>query len=171
MRYARGCRRGGNTAGLTYKRADRQGTQETNRQADRQTGRGRALLTTDAQGSPSGLPLGALFAHLSRSSAPPSPPPPSVPPPPPPLPALCASSCATMISLCLPSSCSRLTYVPFFVVVSLLPLGRKRPSAGRDCHRAVIPPGCTTSVVASRRAIPPGSSFVRSSPLALSLQG
>lgn len=56
-------------------------------------GRTRAVLTTDAQGSPSGLPLGTLLAHLSRSPAPPPPPP---PPPFPPLP-LCASSCAAMI--------------------------------------------------------------------------
>jgi len=85
-------------------------------------GKTEVKLTTDAQSSPSGLPLRTLLAHLSRSPA---------PPPSPPPPSLCASSCAAMIFL--DRTLSR--YLLFFPLL----LQRERPSTDRDRHRAMNP--------------------------------
>lgn len=88
-------------------------------------------LTTDAQRSPSGLALGTLLAHLSRSPAPPLAPLPPPPPPPPPS-ALCASSCAAMIFLAVDRSFLPLPLrPPFSFFFFLTTLGEPRSSSSR----------------------------------------
>lgn len=98
----------------------------------------RNILTTDAQRSPSGLPLGTLLAHLSRSPAPPLPPPsPPLPLPPPPPSALCASSCAADD---LPRSIVGFFFLPFRTLTTLRvprPSSRDRFSRARFAHYLV----------------------------------
>lgn len=116
---------------------------ESERGRTRRTEGGKAkrnVLTTDAQRSPSGLPLGTLLAHLSRSPAPPLPPPSPplpLPPPPPPPSALCASSCAADD---LPRSIVGFFFLPFRTLTTLrVPRlsSRDRFSRARFAHYLV----------------------------------